>query len=109
MKTLFSKIGLFFSVIASGLQWLDKHTPWWILTDVIWGVALGFIIYAALGHYIGHGLTPEQIATGMVATSSFSSLAAPLGIFLGTLISGWLLYWDLWSIKKYGKKEENDS
>lgn len=109
MKTFFVKIGLFFGLIFSGLKWLDKHTPIWILYDIIWGVILGFLVYVALGHYLGHGLTPEQIAAGMVATSSFSNLAAPLGIFLGTLLAGWLLYWDAWSIKTYGKKEDGES
>ena len=93
----------FFGIIFNGLKWLDKHTPLWIVYDIIWGVAIGFLIYAALGHYIGHGLSPEQIALGMVATSSLHAFAVPAGIFFGVLVTAWFLYWDIQSIKKYGE------
>ena len=104
MKTLFSEIGLFFSFIFRALKWLDKHTPLWILTDLSLGAAIGFIIYAAQVSSLGHGLTPEQIARGMIASGCIH-LAVPLGVSIGTIATGWLLYWDIWSIKEYGRND----
>jgi len=89
------------------LKWLDRHTPLWIIKDILYGVALGWLVYLGLTCDLSHGAVvsvAHPSADVMIpAVASLAWLAWPLAITIGAVIAIMFLYLDWKSIKENGE------